>query len=347
MSKRKPVAFITGITGQDGAHLADSLLGKGYTVYGGFRRGVNKIWRTDYLGITDQIDLVECQLNEPQFLIELLQEIKPDEIYNLAAESFVADSYKHPSVTLTTNTSGSLNILDAIRLVSPDSRVLFASSSEIFGCNPGCGLLNEDSRHQPINPYAISKLAADYFVKMYREKYGLFACSAILFNHEGPLRGGQYVSRKITYNIARLKLKGGEPFELGNLDAARDWGAAIDYVEAMRLMLSLDSPEDFVVATGQLSKVRDLLELSALAVGFDPVFEGSGETEICVDKSSGKEICKVSKRYFRPHDTSPLVGDASKIESKTGWKRTKKIEQVIEEMVVADLDRREKGIVNV
>jgi len=348
MTENSPVAFITGVTGQDGAHLADLLLKKGYRVCGGFRRGdSNKTWRIDYLGITDKIELIDFQLNEPKNLIEILQRIKPDEIYNLAGESFVADSFKYPGVTLDANVHGSLNILDAVRLISPASRVFFASSSEIFGRNPKDSLLNEDSPFQPGNPYAISKLAADYFVKLYREEYGLFACSGILFNHEGPLRARQFVPRKITYNIARLKVNGGEPFELGDLNAARDWGSAIDYVEAMRLMLALDQPQDFVIATGKLATVRDLLELSALAAGFDPVFEGEGNNEICADKLSGMCIAKVSERFFRPHDTPPLVGNPSRIESITGWHRSMDIQTMIGEMVEIDIDRWKRGITDV
>jgi len=345
-SKPKPVAFITGVTGQDGAHLANLLIAKGYEVYGGFRRGsANKTWRTDYFGITEQIKLVEFQLNEPQNLIEILQRIKPDEIYNLAGESFVSDSFKYPSVTLDANVHGTLNILEAVRLISPETRMFFASSSEIFGRNNAGKILKEDSSCQPSNPYAISKLTADYFIKLYRERYGLFACSGILFNHEGPLRGPQFVPRKITYNIARIKMNGGEAIELGNLNAARDWGSAFDYVEAMRLMLSLDQPQDFIVATGKLSTVRELLYFSASVAGFDPVFEGEGINEICVDKVTGKQIAKIAARYFRPNDASQLAGDPTNIEDATGWSRSRSFNDMIEEMVMVDVDRWRRGVV--
>jgi GDPmannose 4,6-dehydratase len=342
--KQKPVAFVTGVTGQDGAHLAASLLRDGYSVYGGFRRGSsNKTWRTDHLGITNDINLIEFQLNEPQNLIEILQMIQPDEIYNLAGESFVADSFKYPGVALDANTHGTVNILEAVRLMSPESRLFFASSSEVFGRNPDDSQLNEDSRFRPGNPYAISKLAADCFVRLYREKYGLYACSGILFNHEGPLRGRQFVTRKITYNIARLKLVGGDPIELGDLNAARDWGSAIDYVEAMRLMLNIDQPQDFVISTGRLSTVRDWLGLAASAAGFDPVFEGQGATEVCVDKVSGKKIAIVAERYFRPYDTAALAGDPAKITQATAWEQTRNLHQIVEEMVIEDSSRRERG----
>ncbi len=348
-AKTKPKAFISGVTGQDGAYLADLLLNDGYIVYGGFRRGTfNKTWRTDYLDITEKINLVEFHLNEPRNVIEILQDIQPDEIYNLAGESFVADSFKYPDITLEANVHGTLNILEAARIVSPNSRMFFASSSEIFGRNSEVSsLLDERSPFQPVNPYAISKLSADYFVKLYREQYGLFACSGILFNHESPLRGRQFVTRKISYNIARLKNSDGNPIELGDLNAARDWGSAIDYVDAMRLMLKTDVPDDFVISTGKLSSVRELLSLAASAAGFDPVFEGKGRTEICIDKISGRVLAKVSDRYFRPHDTSPLAGDPSKIMSVTGWRKIRDFPQIVDEMVSEDIKRWKVGKIDV
>ena len=343
-NNNKPVAFISGITGQDGAHLANLLLMKGYAIYGGYRRGINKTWRLDYLGITQKIRLIEFQLNEPQSIILILQKIKPNELYHLAAESFVADSFKYPNMVLETNTHATCNILEAIRITSPNTRMFFASSSEVFGHGE---LLDETSVRYPENPYAISKLSADYFIKMYREKYGLFVCSGILFNHEGPLRGGQFVSRKITHNIARLKLKNGEPIALGNLNASRDWGAAIDYVKAMWLMLVADDPKDYVIATGRLTTVRDFLKVSALEVGFDPVFEGEGKDELCIDKDTGMKIAKVSKLYFRPFDTLPLTGNSLKIESDLGWKKEVNFEKLISTMVKADIARWNEGILDI
>lgn len=344
---KKPTVFITGVTGQDGAHLAQLLLSKGYQVFGGFRRGANKVWRLDYLGITDKITLIEFQLGEPQSIISILKENQFDEIYNLAAESYVADSFKYPNVTLEANTHATCNILDAVRLVSPNTRMFFASSSEVFGNGHGLSMLSESAMPNPGNPYAISKLAADYFVKLYREKYGLFACIGILFNHEGPLRGGQFVSRKISYNVARLHVKGGEPFALGNLNAGKDWGSAIDYVEAMWLMLKADKPQDFIISTGKLATVRDLLRIASVSAGFNPIFEGEGINELCKDRKTGLVIAKVSERYFRPFDTPAIIGDSSKIELELGWKKTKDFKQLIEEMVAVDIDRWERGITNI
>ncbi|MEJ2653029.1 MAG: GDP-mannose 4,6-dehydratase [Gammaproteobacteria bacterium] len=341
-------AFITGVTGQDGAHLAAHLLADGWRVYGGFRRGSsNKTWRMDALGITKQLDLVECQLSEQQNLIEILQAAQPDEIYNLAGESFVADSFKYPGVTLEVNTHGSLNLLEAARLVSPHSRMFFASSSEIFGRSSIGVPHNETSPCLPSNPYGVSKLAAQNFVSMYRESYGLFACSGILFNHEGPLRGREFVTRKITFNMARLKVEGGQPIELGNLDAARDWGAAEDYVEAMRVMLGQDEPRDMVIASGKLTTVREFLGIAARAAGFDPVFDGQGRSEVCTDRRTGQRIAEVAERYFRSNDTPPIAGDPTLIETTTSWRRKIELEQMIFTMVEADIDRWKKGLTNV
>ena len=279
--------------------------------------------------------------------MSLMRQIKPNEFYHLAAESFIADSFKYPNTVMSMNTHATCNILEALRISSPSTRMFFASSSEIFGKSKPGVMLSESSDFLPLNPYAISKLSADFFVQMYRKKYGLFACSGILFNHEGPLRGGQFVTRKITHNISRLKLKEGEAFLLGNLNSYRDWGAAVDYVEAMRLMLSNEAPKDYVIASGKLSSVKDFLIKACLIVGFDPIFEGKHENEVCFDKSSGKLITKVSKDYFRPFDTEPLAGDSSKITLELGWKRMVSFEKLIESMVLADSERVKNGIIEI
>ncbi|MEH6627054.1 MAG: GDP-mannose 4,6-dehydratase [Motiliproteus sp.] len=341
-------ALVTGVTGQDGAHIAAYLLADGWEVYGGFRRGSSSTtWRMDYLGITDQVHLVECQLNEAQNLIQLLQDIKPDAVFHLAGESFVADSFKYPGVTLDVNTHGTLNVLEAIRLVSPSTRLFCASSSEVFGVSGLGKALTEEAEFRPANPYAISKLSALHFVRLYRERYGLFACSGILFNHEGPLRGRSFVTRKITHNIARLKVEGGEPFDLGDLDAARDWGAADDYVRAMCSMLEMEQAVDLIIASGKLTKVRDFLSRAAASAGFDPVFEGSAENEICIDGLSGKVLARVSPKYYRPQDTPPMLGDASKIKSLTGWSGSRSLELLVGEMVDADITRWKNGLTHV
>jgi GDPmannose 4,6-dehydratase len=280
-------------------------------------------------------------------MVEIFQAIRPDHVYNLAGESFVADSFKYPSVTLEVNTRGTLNILDAARLMSPESRLFFASSSEIFGRNGVAHPCNETTACSPSNPYGITKLAAQNFVNLYRESYGLFACSGILFNHEGPLRGRAFVTRKITFNIARLKLQGGPPIELGDMNAARDWGSADDYVEAMRVMLAQPKAKDMVIASGRLTTVREFLRMASIAVGFDPVFEGEGIAEVCTDRKSGMRLAEVSKAYFRPYDTHSMIGDPSLIESETGWRRKLGLEQMVAEMIHADIYRWEKGMTNV
>jgi len=270
-------ALIIGITGQDGAHLSRHLLAQDYTVHGTFRRETsNKLWRLEHFGVLDHVKLAEFDIGDSHGIIQLLSDILPDEIYHLAGHSMVADSFKHPGVTIHANTLGMLNVLEAMRLVVPKARLFFASSSEVFGECPSGGSLNEDSPQRPSNPYGVSKLAAQHLLRLYRETYGLFACSGILFNHEGPVRARQFVTRKIVYNMVRLRHGGGQPMLMGEMNAARDWGAAEDYVKAMALMLAADRPEDLVIATGQLVTVRDFLRITAEAVGFQPVFRGSG-----------------------------------------------------------------------
>jgi GDPmannose 4,6-dehydratase len=345
---KQKVALVTGVTGQDGAHLAAHLLRDGWRVHGGFRRGSsNKTWRMEALGISKQIELVECQLREPQHIVEIFKALRPDHVYNLAGESFVADSFKYPGTTLEVNTHGTVNILDAARLVSPESRLFFASSSEVYGRGGVTERCNESTPCHPSNPYGISKLAAQNFVRLYRESYGLFACSGILFNHEGPLRGREFVTRKISFNIARLKVQGGRPIELGDMNAARDWGAAVDYVEAMTAMLSQGTPKDMVIASGKLTTVREFLSMAAAAAGFDPVFDGVGISEVCTDRKSGMRLAQVADRYFRPHDTPPIVGDPSLIKAETGWQSKIGLQQMVAEMVSADIDRWQKGLTNV
>ena len=344
----RKIAFITGVTGQDGAHLSAHLIRDGWNVYGGFRRGSShKVWRLEALGIADKVNLVEFQLSEPQNIIEIFQTIKPDHIYNLAAESFVADSFKYPGVALEVNTQGTINILEAARLILPRARLFFASSSEVFSRASVHVSCNEDTPCIPLNPYGISKLAAQNFVNLYRQRYGLFACSGILFNHEGPFRGRQFVTRKITFNLARLATNGGPPIELGNVGSARDWGAADDYVEAMRVMLDQPKPTDMVIASGKTTTVREFFRIAAIAAGFEPVFEGSGVSEECIDQRSGLQLFKVSKKYFRPFETPPLSGDPSKIESETGWRRRINLDDMITDMVNHDIIRWKRGLINV
>jgi GDPmannose 4,6-dehydratase len=341
-------ALILGVTGQDGAHMAHFLLERGWIVYGGFRRGITgKTWRLDDLGITDKVRLTNIDIGEPYQLIEAFRNIHPDHIYHFAGESFVADSFNHPKVTLDVNAIGTLNVLEAMRATVSEARLFFASSSEVFGRNKTQEPLDEASELHPSNPYGISKLTAQHLVRLFRETYGLFTSIGILFNHEGPLRARSYVTRKITYNLTRLRMENGAPMELGQFNAARDWGSAKDYVQAMHSVLELDSPGDFVFATGRLTSIRGFLGIAAAAAGFEPTFENSGANEICYDRKGGMKLAQVSQRYFRPFDTPPLTGNASRLREKIGWSGSRPIESIAQEMIEADLHRWRKGIFNV
>lgn len=345
---KNKTALILGVTGQDGAHIASHLIAEGCNVYGGFRRGsATKTWRLEHLGIEKSVKLLNINIDEPYHLIETFRELKPDYVFHLAGESFVADSFSHPLTTIEANTIGTLNVLEAIRLEAPGARIFFASSSEVFGNAAAGVLLDEQSECQPSNPYAISKMTAQHLVRMYRDRYGIFACTGLLFNHEGPLRTRSFVTRKITYNLARLAVKGGEPIELGAFDSARDWGSAEDYTQAMVAVLNLDQAQDFVFATGRLTSVRDFLRIAAESAGFSPVFEGQGSSEVCLDSKTGKQLAHVSERYFRPFDTTARVGDASRLKQATGWAGSRAIEKLVAEMIKVDIERWKKGITNV
>ncbi len=341
-------ALIIGGTGQDGAHIAKQLLEQGWDVYCGFRRGsASKTWRLIHLGILDKVTLVNINIDEPFNLTDVIKSICPDHIYHFAGESFVADSFIHPVTTLQANSMGTLFLLESIRHIAPHSRLFFTSSSEVFAVPEPGTLLNEDSLVDPGNPYAISKMTAQQLVKMYREKYGLHASIGIMFNHEGPLRGRNFVTRKMTYNLARLKLEGGAPIELGSLSASRDWGSAEDYTAAMIETVQQEQADDYVFATGNLTSVRSFLSYAASAAGFDPVFEGEDATEICIDKSTGATIAQVAERYFRPFDTSARAGDTTKLNTHIDWKGSRPVADMASEMVMVDIDRRNKGITNV
>lgn len=346
MSNKK--ALILGVTGQDGAHIAAHLLARNCEVYGGFRRGsASKVWRLEHLGIAGKIKLVNINIDEPYNLIEIFKTLQPDYIYHFAGESFVADSFVHPITTIEANTLGTLNVLEAMRLTVPNAKLFFASSSEVFGNVDQGVLLDEQSMMLPANPYGISKMTAQHLVRMYRQSYGLFTCVGMLFNHEGPLRARSFVTRKITFNLARLKKQGGEAIELGNLSSERDWGSAENYTSAMMSVLDIDIPDDFVFASGKLTSVREFFTAAAQASGFDPVFDGNDSSEICFDRTSGLHLAHVSEKYFRPFDTSARAGNAMKLKNKIGWKGSRPVQEIAMEMVQQDIERWEKGIINV
>lgn len=341
-------ALILGVTGQDGALLAARLLADGWKVYGGFRRGHStKLWRLEELEITDKITLVNINLHEPHQLIEAVKDVQPDQIYHLAGESFVADSFHQARSVMETNVLGTLNVLEAVRICAPTARMFFASSAEIFGAPNSDALLDENTPFRPANPYALSKLTAHHLVEIHRRRHDLFGVNGIMFNHEGPLRARNFVTRKITYNLARLKIDGGPPMKLGDMNAARDWGAAADYATAMPLTLGLTEPGDFVFATGKRTTVREFLDLAGRAAGFAPAFEGEGNTMTCRDAKSGLPLAVVSDRYFRPHDTPPLIGNPSRLKAATRFTGSREIAKIAEEMVRTDLERRKKGKVHV
>jgi GDPmannose 4,6-dehydratase len=338
-------AFITGITGQDGAYLADLLLAKGYKVYGGYRRtsSVN-FWRLEHLGVSHHpnLELVEFDLTDPGGTVSLVSRLQPDEIYNLAAQSFVGVSFDQPSATAQITGIGALNLLEAIRIVNPAIRFYQASTSELFGKVQQIPQ-TEATPFYPRSPYGVAKLFAHWSTINYRESHGIFAASGILFNHESPLRGLEFVTRKITDALARIRLGKLDRLELGNMDAKRDWGFAGDYVEGMWRMLQADEPDTFVLATNRTETVRDFVRLSAAAAGIAIEFKGEGVDEIGVDSATGKAIVGVNPRFYRPAEVELLIGDPARARSILGWEPETTLEQLSAMMMEADLKRVEAG----
>jgi GDPmannose 4,6-dehydratase len=338
-------AIITGITGQDGAYLTCLLLEKGYRVYGTYRRtsSVN-FWRLDELGVTnhERLRLVENDLTDAGSCIRLIKEAQPSEIYNLAAQSFVGVSFDQPMTTAQITALGPLNLLEAIRTVDPSIRFYQASTSEMFGKVQAVPQV-ESTPFYPRSPYGVAKLYGHWITVNYRESYGIFGCSGILFNHESPLRGKEFVTRKITDAVARIRLGQLDAFELGNLDAERDWGFARDYVDGMWRMMQANEPDTYVLATHRTVKVRSFVELAFRAASLDVVWEGSGDSERGIDPKSGATIVRVNPRYYRPAEVELLVGNPEKAERMLGWTATTKLEEPCQLMVEADLRRVERG----
>ena len=335
-------AVVTGITGQDGAYLSQLLLEKGYTVFGTYRRtsSVN-FWRLDELGITDHsnLQLVEYDLTDLSSTIRLLEKAEPQEVYNLAAQSFVGVSFEQPITTAEITGVGALNLLEAIRTVDPAIRFYQASTSEMFGKVQAVPQ-SESTPFYPRSPYGVAKLFAHWSTINYRESYGIFGASGILFNHESPLRGKEFVTRKITDAIARIKLGTQDALELGNLDAKRDWGYAAEYVQGMWRMLQVDEPDTFVLASGVAATVRDFVHLACQVADIDLAFEGTGESEIGVDVTAGKPIIRVNPEFYRPAEVELLVGDASKAAEVLNWRANTTLEALCRTMVYADLRRQ-------
>ena len=343
VSEQGKRAIVTGITGQDGAYLTQLLLQKGYSVYGTYRRtsSVN-FWRLAELGIADHpnLSLVEYDLTDLSSTIRLLEKSKSQEIYNLAAQSFVGVSFEQPITTAEITGIGALNLLEAIRTVDTSIRFYQASTSEMFGKVQAVPQ-DESTPFYPRSPYGVAKLFAHWSTINYRESYGIFGASGILFNHESPLRGKEFVTRKITDAIARIKLGLQESLELGNLDAERDWGYADEYVEGMWRMLQADEPDTYVLATGRTVAVREFVRLACAAVGLLIEFEGEGESEIGVDVTTGKTIVRVNPDFYRPAEVDLLVGDASKAMDMLGWQAKTPLEDLCALMVETDLKRQD------
>ena len=338
-------ALITGITGQDGAYLAKLLLDKGYKVFGAYRRAAStNFWRTDELGITHhrELKLVDFDLTDLGSCLRLITSLRPDEIYNLAAQSFVGMSFEQPAATANITGIGALNLLEAIRLSGVESRFYQASTSEMFGKVQAVPQ-TEDTPFYPRSPYGVAKLYAHWITINYRESYGMFASSGILFNHESPLRGLEFVTRKITSSLARIKRGKLDVVTLGNLDAKRDWGFAGDYVEGMWRMLQADEPDSFVLATNRTETVRDFLRMASASVGFDLVFEGATDSEVAIDRRSGRVIAKVDPSFYRPAEVELLIGNPAKAEAVLGWRPTMSLEQLCQTMIEADLRRVDQG----
>jgi GDPmannose 4,6-dehydratase len=338
-------ALITGITGQDGAYLAEHLLGLGYRVVGTFRRtsSVN-FWRLAELGVEkhERLELVEHDLTDAGSSVRLLDEHEPQEVYNLAAQSFVAVSFKQPVTTAEITAIGTLNMLEAIRVCNPKIRFYQASSSEMYG-KVAATPQDEQTRFHPRSPYAIAKLFAHWATVNYREAYGIFGVSGILFNHESPLRGWEFVTRKVTDAVARIQLGQLDTLELGNLDAVRDWGFAREYVEGMHLMMQHRVADTFVLATGKNCSVRKFVEAAFGAGGMSLEWRGKGVEQEGIEPRSGKVRVKVNPQFFRPAEVETLLGDAAKAKAELGWAPKVPVETLARMMVEADLRRRRRG----
>jgi GDPmannose 4,6-dehydratase len=339
------IAIITGITGQDGAYLAELLLDKGYTVYGTYRRtsSVN-FWRIEELGIKSNpsLHLVEHDLTDLSSSIRLLQESKATEVYNLAAQSFVGVSFDQPLTTAEITGIGPVNLLEAIRIVNPKVRFYQASTSEMFGKVQAIPQ-KEDTPFYPRSPYGVAKLYAHWMTINYRESYNIFASSGILFNHESPLRGQEFVTRKITDSVAKIKLGKLDVLELGNMDAKRDWGFAKEYVEGMWLMLQADEPDTFVLATNRTETVRDFVTMAFKAAGYQLRFEGKEENEVGVDATTGKVLVRVNPKFYRPAEVELLIGNPERAKKILGWEPKTSLEQLCDMMVKADLVRNKNN----
>jgi GDPmannose 4,6-dehydratase len=338
-------AIVTGITGQDGAYLSELLIKKGYEVYGTFRRtsSVN-FWRIEELGIRDDpnLHLVEYDLTDASGSIRLVSDVKPDEVYNLAAQSFVSVSFEQPITTANITGLGALHLLEAIRIINPKIKFYQASTSELYGKAQEMPQ-TEKTPFYPRSPYGVSKLFAHWSTINYRESYGIFGCSGILFNHESPLRGKEFVTRKITDSVARIKLGKLDVLQLGNLNAKRDWGFAKEYVEGMHMMMQHNKPDTYVLATNDTHTIRHFVQLAFSAVDINIDWKGENENETGVDTATGKAVVRVNPKFYRPCEVDCLIGDPAKAKETFGWTPKATLKEICRMMVDSDLRRNESG----
>ena len=339
------IGIITGITGQDGAYLAQSLLDKGYKVYGTFRRSAStNFWRIKEVGVYDHpnLRLLEYDLTDIGSSIRLLEQVQPDEVYNLAAQSFVGVSFDQPVTTAQITGVGPINLLEAIRIVNPKIKFYQASTSEMFGLVQDVPQ-SEATPFYPRSPYGCAKLYAHSMTINYRESYDIFATSGILFNHESPLRGLEFVTRKITNGLARIKLDKQSHIDLGNLEAKRDWGFAKDYVEGMWQMMQTEVPDTYVLATGRTEKVRDFVEMTCKALDISIYWQGKGVDEVGINSSTGRSIIRINPDFYRPAEVDLLIGNPEKAKTELDWQATTTLESLCSMMVEADLERIKMG----
>lgn len=335
-------ALITGINGQDGSYLAELLLEKGYEVYGIMRRkSVVDYGNVEH--IKDKIKFIYADMTDVVSLTTAMRISQADEVYNLAAQSFVATSWEQPIATADIDAIGVTNMLEAIRIVKPEARFYQASTSEMFGLVQAIPQ-SETTPFYPRSPYGVAKLYGHWITKNYRESYDMYACSGILFNHESERRGKEFVTRKITDAVARIKQGVQDHLELGNMDAKRDWGHSKDYVEAMWLMLQQEVADDYVIATNETRTVREFVEIAFRAVDIEIEWQGEGVEEIGIDKATGKTIVKINPVFFRPAEVEILLGDATKAEQALGWERKIPFQELVERMVANDMELVAKEI---
>tara|TARA_Y100000996_G_C22497075_1_gene632787 strand:- start:223 stop:1242 length:1020 start_codon:yes stop_codon:yes gene_type:complete len=335
-------ALITGVSGQDGAYLSRLLLEKGYRVIGGERRSASgTLWRLNELNIEKDIEITDFELSEFTNIYRTIEKYNPDEIYNLAAQSFVAASFEMPIMTSDITGVGVSRLLEAIRQINPKIKFYQASSSEMFG-KVAESPQNENTPFYPRSPYGIAKLFGHWMTINYKEAYDIFACSGILFNHESPLRGEQFVTRKITIGLSKIKLGLQDHLELGNLDSKRDWGYAGDYVEAMFLMLQHNKPDNYVISTGETYSVRDFINASCNELDINIIWEGEGLNEVAINKDTGKVIIKINPKYYRPTEVDLLLGDAAKARQILNWKPKTNFKNLVSKMIKYDYIKLKK-----